>query len=1823
MPNDLVQTFEVYDWNEARQTVFQNPDPPTEATLESVVAVLGDETTASQEADSSVAAPLLDRIAAWTDALASGQADDEVRITAPSAIEVTTSAPLDVSAATVSVTDSGNFALSAMPGTAAEGSALPSELMVVAGDDGSDVHPLQLSGDDLKVSVEQWAAGTLLIEESSALDVSAAEVDVNLSSQALGQIATALELSDGSSYGEVQRTGTALNAHLASQGSNISVDLAADSLSSPLDVSVSNGPLDVSASEVDVDLSSQSLGQIATALELDDGTGTYGSVERTGAALNAHLAGQDSNISVELAADSLSGNLGVDLAAQSSGALDVSAATVSVEQQTPVKLENSSGTTIDPLSAGDQPLDVSASTVTVQESTALDVSAAQVDVDIAAQSAGDLSVALSSESLSGNLDVDLANQSSGALDVSAATVSVQEASALDVSAATVPVEQQTPVKIKDSSGTTIDPLSAGDQPLDVSASQVDVNLASQALSNVSVDLASDSLSGALDVALSGGPIDVSAATVDVNLTGQSSRLGSELEADDGTGTYGGIQRNGSALKTYLDGQASNLSVDVQSDPNLDETTDGVSVYGDNNGSAVPLEVDGNGRLKTDTSVSLDSVSIDKVKIEAGDGNGSLANIERSGSALKTYLDGQNGNISVDVQSDPNLDQSSDGVSIYGDDSGTPVAVAVDSNGVLQTDASMSVDAVKIEADDGSGTVSGVERNGTALETYLSGQSSNISVDLANQSSGDLGVSVNNGPLDVSAATVDVDLSSQSLARLASAIELTDGSSYSELQRTGTALNTYLDGQSSNISVDLAADSLSGSLDVAVQNGPLDVSASEVDVNLSSQGIARLGSELEADNGSGTYGAIERSGAALKTYLDGQNGSLSVDLAADSLSSPIDVSVSNGPLDVSASEVDVDLNSQSLGRLASAIEATNGTSYGEVQRTGNALNAHLAGQESNISVDVQSDPGLSASSDGVAIHGDNSGTKVPLQVDSNGVLQTAASVNVGSVEIEADDGSGNVSSVERNGAALKTYLDGQASSLSVDLQTDNAGLLSESRFNDVVNGSNELKTTASVSVGSVELEADDGSGTVSAIERNGASLQTSIQQWNAGALSIQEATALDVSASTVTVTDDGTFAINTLPSLPAGSNTIGAVGLEGTAKTSEPSAATAGDAVEPFFDEYGRLHVLDDNALMPANNGVEIYGSDDGGTTQRVLKTDADGVLQTNASVSVGNVQLEADDGSGTVSGVQRNGTALKTHLAGQTSNLSVDVQSDPNLSSGTDGVDVYGDNGGTPVQLAVDSSGVLQTNASVNVGSVQLEADDGSGTVSGVERNGASLQTAIEQWNAGTLSIQEASALDVSASTVTVTDGGNFAVSSLPSLPAGTSTIGSVGLEGTAKTSEPTATTAGDAVEAFFDEHGRLHVLDDNALVPAENGIEVYGNDNGSPVALQVDSSGVLQTNASVSVGSVEIEADDGSGTVSGVQRNGTALETYLAGQASNISVDLANQSSGDLGVSVNNGPLDVSASEIDVDLNSQTLGQVATSLELNDGSGTYSEVHQTGNAVHTHLASQASNVSVDVQSDPNLTASSDAVAVHGDNSGTKVPLSVDSNGVLQTNASVSVGTVGIEGTAATSVPAAANAGDAVEAFFDEHGRLHVLDDNAIYPADNGIEVYGSDDGGSTQRVVATDAEGQLQVDVLSTPSLAASSDAVGIYGSDGASQVQIATDSQGRIQTRQAASQSFTKPDVTNSAATVKSSAGSLVNYHITNPNTSFVYLKIYDSTSATVGTDSPALDLGVPPETGATMQLSSAEFTNGIQIAVTTAPGSTDSTAPTTPVTANLIYR
>jgi len=166
------------------------------------------------------------------------------------------------------------------------------------------------------------------------------------------------------------------------------------------------------------------------------------------------------DIAVELAADSLTGNLDVDLAEQTSGALDVSGATVPTEQQTPIQLENSSATNIDPATEGTvdaiktaaQALDDAlASNATdelrISTPSPIDVSAAEVDVDLTSQTLGAVTITDNGAfTLAANNGVDIGDV--GIEDISKVTGQAAKSASVPV---TLPSDRDTPRGLHDPS----------------------------------------------------------------------------------------------------------------------------------------------------------------------------------------------------------------------------------------------------------------------------------------------------------------------------------------------------------------------------------------------------------------------------------------------------------------------------------------------------------------------------------------------------------------------------------------------------------------------------------------------------------------------------------------------------------------------------------------------------------------------------------------------------------------------------------------------------------------------------------------------------------------------------------------------------------------------------------------------------------------------------------------------------------------------------------------------------------------------------------------------------------------------------------------------------------------------------------------------------------------------------------------------------------------------------------------------------------------------------------------------------------------------------
>lgn len=96
-----------------------------------------------------------------------------------------------------------------------------------------------------------------------------------------------------------------------------------------------------------------------------------------------------------------------------------------------------------------------------------------------------------------------------------------------------------------------------------------------------------------------------------------------------------------------------------------------------------------------------------------------------------------------------------------------------------------------------------------------------------------------------------------------------------------------------------------------------------------------------------------------------------------------------------------------------------------------------------------------------------------------------------------------------------------------------------------------------------------------------------------------------------------------------------------------------------------------------------------------------------------------------------------------------------------------------------------------------------------------------------------------------------------------------------------------------------------------------------------------------------------------------------------------------------------------------------------------------------------------------------------------------------------------------------------------------------------------------------------------------------------------------------------------TTTVQTVKSGAGTWGGYFIYNPNTSVAYLQVFDNSGTiTLGTTTPDMVYGIPAGQGANVEISNGVgMTNAIKLACTTT--ATGSTAPTTGLDMTIYYK
>lgn len=141
------------------------------------------------------------------------------------------------------------------------------------------------------------------------------------------------------------------------------------------------------------------------------------------------------------------------------------------------RVTDSSGTQIDPLTTAVTASE-GADEVRVSSPNPLDVSAAEVDVDLNSQTLAQLSADIEQIGGQAQSAVDVANKAEQLADALQSAFAADDQLRVDLqnnNAGTLPVEQQTPVGVEDSAGTQIDPLAQRDLPagVDVKAGVVE------------------------------------------------------------------------------------------------------------------------------------------------------------------------------------------------------------------------------------------------------------------------------------------------------------------------------------------------------------------------------------------------------------------------------------------------------------------------------------------------------------------------------------------------------------------------------------------------------------------------------------------------------------------------------------------------------------------------------------------------------------------------------------------------------------------------------------------------------------------------------------------------------------------------------------------------------------------------------------------------------------------------------------------------------------------------------------------------------------------------------------------------------------------------------------------------------------------------------------------------------------------------------------------------------------------------------------------------------------------------------------------------------
>ena len=214
--------------------------------------------------------------------------------------------------------------------------------------------------------------------------------------------------------------------------------------------------------------------------------------------------------------------------------------------------------------------------------------------------------------------------------------------------------------------------------------------------------------------------------------------------------------------------------------------------------------------------------------------------------------------------------------------------------------------------------------------------------------------------------------------------------------------------------------------------------------------------------------------------------------------------------------------------------------------------------------------------------------------------------------------------------------------------------------------------------------------------------------------------------------------------------------------------------------------LDIRDLTQASDSILIYGSDDGGTTKRVIKTDAGGAIQVDLEVAsvavtsiaagdnnIGNVDIVSSalpTGASTLAEQQSQTTHLAT-IAGDTTSIqaAVELIDDTVYTDGagtvTKGIAILGQDGTNPQAIKTDANGELQVDVltmpivavtqsgtwdevGINDSGNSITIDNSTLAVVGGGTEAAAMRVTIASDSTGVLSV------DDNGSTLSVDDGG-------------------------------------------------------------------------------------------------------------------------------------------------------------------------------------------------------------------------------------------------------------------------------------------------------------------------------------------------------------------------------------------------------------------------------------------------------------------------------------